>query len=150
MTNEREAMTVTQQFDQPLPFNGHSVHASQPERQPRQFERLEFGLMPRHGCSAGDAGSAEALWHFAEELDDWLSRSPFLAIAFFLHLLAFFALNAVPWGAFEKEESVVVIATHHPPDDPFEPPDPDPIPEPVPLDPVPVEEVIIETIPVDE
>ncbi|MEZ5977211.1 MAG: hypothetical protein R3F34_03225 [Planctomycetota bacterium] len=72
---------------------------------------------------------------FGDALYDWMGRAPFLAIAFAIHLLAFFLLTAIPWST-ASEDDAVALETQVvlPPEDDFDEPD-----EPVFEDPVPDE-----------
>ena len=54
---------------------------------------------------------------FGDELREWSGRSPFLAIAIAIHMLALFALNAIPWHLFEREEPHALVAELPPPPD---------------------------------
>ena len=64
---------------------------------------------------------------FNDVLYEWMSRAPFLAIAVAVHLLAFFAFNAIPWNLFTREEPVVLQAeAPPPPEEIFEEPEEEP------------------------
>jgi hypothetical protein len=64
---------------------------------------------------------------FNDVLYDWMNRAPYLAIAVFLHLLAFFALNAIPWNQLEKKDQKILQAeAPPPPEEQFEEPEPEP------------------------
>jgi hypothetical protein len=79
---------------------------------------------------------------FADDLRDWMSRAPYLAIALAFHLFAFFVLAALPQSArAPREEIVAVSAILAPPPDPFEEPEE---PEVVELPPEPVEPEIVD------
>ncbi len=83
---------------------------------------------------------AHAQGTFEEELNDWFHRSPFFAIALFVHLLLFFAINAIPWNQLrDPEPTVVSIAATTPPADSF--PEPDPV--------EPIEPEFVESVPVE-
>ena len=91
---------------------------------------------------------AHAQGTFEEELNDWFRRSPFFAIALFVHLLAFFAINAIPWNQLRDPEPtfVIAVAPTPPPDSILEPEPAEPI-EPELIEPAPVETpVVAETV----
>jgi hypothetical protein len=48
---------------------------------------------------------------FSEVLYDWMGRAPWFAVSGAAHLLAFFVLTAIPWGAFHREEVPEIIGT---------------------------------------
>ena len=78
---------------------------------------------------------------FNDVLYDWMSRAPFLAIALAIHLLAFFAVNAIPWNLFNKEQPATFQATAPPPPpEQFEEPEPE---EPEEIIDEPIEEPVI-------
>jgi hypothetical protein len=61
---------------------------------------------------------------FNDVLYEWMGRAPFLAIAFAIHLFAFFILSAIPMDtSVEKTEQVIQASIPPPPEDPFEEPE---------------------------
>jgi len=61
---------------------------------------------------------------FNDVLYEWMGRAPFLAIAFAIHLFAFFILSAIPMDtSIDKTEQVIQASIPPPPEDPFEEPE---------------------------
>jgi hypothetical protein len=88
---------------------------------------------------------------FADDLRDWMSRAPYLAIALAFHLFAFFILAALPQGTSEpREEIVAVSAILTPPVDPFEEPEEQEIVELPPDEPEIVDPVFDDALPESE
>lgn len=63
---------------------------------------------------------------FAEMLDEWMRRAPWLACSLAAHAVILFVLMAVPWEVFDSEEPrTIQAAIERPPEEVFEEPPPE-------------------------
>jgi len=60
---------------------------------------------------------------FADVLDDWMRRSPWLACSLALHAVVAFVLMAIPWEAFDDSRAKTIMTSIEPAlEERFEPP----------------------------